>query len=366
MSEEKKPEEKPKKRELTMADMEARPGAMIPLDAAGGLAPRNFTELIAFAKMIASSGMLPKSYDGRYEAAVVAMQMGSEIGLTPMAAIRSIYVVNGQPALWGDGLFALVRSDPRVIDIVERPPHEIEETGEAECTVTVRNHAPVTRRFSMADAKKAGLLDKRGPWQQYPARMAQMRARAWACRDAVPDRLSGIACAEEAQDIDMGEAHFVEPAMAIPPEGTSSFAKKPKPAPEPRPEPEKQTEPEAERDEPEAKHDESPAANLSAKDAIDVVKRVADSCLDKALDQLRAVAAFDIRSTVVTAAQDRIRTIEKYRARQASRETESSDPADKYDNIGPGEWPGETEEEPPPSDAELEAAGQQKMGGAGF
>jgi hypothetical protein len=65
--------------------------------------------------------------------------------------------------------------------------------------------ANVVARFSVADAKKAGLWGKQGPWTQYPKRMLQLRARGFALRDAFPDVLRGLVTAEEAQDYPQGE-----------------------------------------------------------------------------------------------------------------------------------------------------------------
>jgi hypothetical protein len=59
---------------------------------------------------------------------------------------------------------------------------------------------PVESRFGVAEAKKAGLWGKQGPWTQYPRRMLQMRARGFALRDAFPDVLRGLVTAEEAAD----------------------------------------------------------------------------------------------------------------------------------------------------------------------
>jgi hypothetical protein len=52
----------------------------------------------------------------------------------------------------------------------------------------------------VADAKKAGLWGKAGPWQQYPGRMMALRARGFALRNAFADALRGLITAEEAQD----------------------------------------------------------------------------------------------------------------------------------------------------------------------
>jgi hypothetical protein len=67
----------------------------------------------------------------------------------------------------------------------------------------------------MDDAKAAGLQGKQGPWTQYPKRMRQMRARAFALRDVFPDVLRGLPVAEEVMDIPpekhMGAAEVVPP-----------------------------------------------------------------------------------------------------------------------------------------------------------
>jgi hypothetical protein len=73
----------------------------------------------------------------------------------------------------------------------------------------------------MEDAKRAGLAGKQGPWQQYPKRMLQMRARAFALRDVFPDVLRGVYVAEEAADMpperDMGAAEIVKDQAAAKP-----------------------------------------------------------------------------------------------------------------------------------------------------
>jgi hypothetical protein len=73
--------------------------------------------------------------------------------------------------------------------------------AEATCCIQRKGRQAVIRKFTQADAKKAGLWGKAGPWQNYPTRMLQCRARAWAIRDAYPDALRGIAIAEEQRDI---------------------------------------------------------------------------------------------------------------------------------------------------------------------
>jgi len=156
--------------------------------------------MMQFCSMIAQSNMVPKDFRGRPGDVMIAVQMGMEVGLKPMQALQSIAVINGRPALWGDGALAVVRARPDCDDIVETVSGE-SEARVATCTITRRGRTPVVRTFSVADAKKAGLFGKEGPWRNYPDRMLQMRARGFALRDAFPDALKGFAIAEEAMDI---------------------------------------------------------------------------------------------------------------------------------------------------------------------
>jgi hypothetical protein len=72
-------------------------------------------------------------------------------------------------------------------------------------------------QFSVADAVRAGLWGKSGPWTQYPKRMLQLRARGFALRDAFPDVLKGLVTAEEAQDYPADTQATAAPQRPEPP-----------------------------------------------------------------------------------------------------------------------------------------------------
>lgn len=163
------------------------------------LRPSNFAELAQFAQMAAKSAMVPAQYKGQPENIMLAIQMGSELGLAPMQALQNIAVVNGRPAVWGDAMPGLCRQSAVCDDIVETITGDGDKMV-ATCTAIRVGKQPVVRTFSVEDAKKAGLWGKTGPWQQYPKRMLQMRARGFALRDAFPDVLRGLISAEEAAD----------------------------------------------------------------------------------------------------------------------------------------------------------------------
>lgn len=172
---------------------------------ARGLALASFDDAFRFAKMVSASDFAPKDFRGKPESCLLAIQHGSEIGLSPMQSLQSIAVINGRPSIWGDAALAVVTASP----VCEFVYEVIEGDGEqmtALCEAKRRGYPkPTVVRFSVADAKKAGLWGKSGPWQQYPRRMLQLRARGFALRDAFPDVLKGLVTAEEAQDYPQAE-----------------------------------------------------------------------------------------------------------------------------------------------------------------
>jgi hypothetical protein len=167
---------------------------------ASGLALQSFDDAFRFSKMVASSEFAPKDFKNKPESCLLAIQHGSEVGLSPMQSLQSIAVINGRPTIWGDAALALVQSSP----VCEYVREYMEGEGDnltAVCEAKRQGYpAPSVSRFSVADAKKAGLWGKSGPWTQYASRMLQLRARGFALRNAFADALRGLVTAEEAQD----------------------------------------------------------------------------------------------------------------------------------------------------------------------
>ena len=182
-----------------------------------GLALDTFEDAFRFSKLVATSDFAPKDFRGKPESCLLAIQHGAELGLSPMQSLQSIAVVNGRPSVYGDTALAVCKGSP----VCEWVRETIEGEGEhmvAVCQAKRRGDAqPVESRFGVAEAKKAGLWGKQGPWTQYPRRMLQMRARGFALRDAFPDVLRGLVTAEEAADYTHVEPEPVRVTQPTPP-----------------------------------------------------------------------------------------------------------------------------------------------------
>lgn len=160
---------------------------------------QTMADMWTLATSISAAGMAPKGMNTTQ--VMVSIQMGAEIGVPPMTALRNIAIINGRPAIWGDLPLAQAERSGRLLDISE----VVEGQGEkmvATCVIVKKGRStPVERSFSVEDAKKAKLWGKAGPWSDYPKRMLALRARAFAIRDAFPEALGGFYLREEVEDI---------------------------------------------------------------------------------------------------------------------------------------------------------------------
>ena len=172
------------------------------------LIPTDVDQALKISEMFAKSDLVPDSYRNKPANIFLAVSAGASLGLAPFQAMQNIAVINGKPSIWGDALLAMVRNDKRCLSVKET----IEGEGNARtATCSVSRLAPngetevITASFSMNNAQKAGLLNRK-PWQSYPDRMLQMRARGFALRDAFADVIGGLISGEEAEDYPTEEA----------------------------------------------------------------------------------------------------------------------------------------------------------------
>jgi hypothetical protein len=167
---------------------------------AQGVKLASLEDAFRFANAIVASGFAPRGME-KPEAVLVAIQLGAELGLTPMAALQNTAVINGRPAIYGDAALALVRASGLLESFNE------EEVGEAgkdsfgiRVTATRRDGSKGSETFTIGDAKAAKLWGKSGPWTDYPRRMLKFRARGFVLRDVFGDVLKGLRTAEEVRD----------------------------------------------------------------------------------------------------------------------------------------------------------------------
>ena len=159
------------------------------------IAIRNVDDLKTLAKTMGVSALLPNTLRGKPADVFVTILYGHELGLTPMASVQGIYVVNGRPMLSAQTWLALLR----------RAGHKalVKEHDDEHCTVwlqrgdTGEEH---TSTYTFAEAERAGLT-KKDVWNAHRKNMLLARAVANGCRFLAPEiALGALAEGEEVTD----------------------------------------------------------------------------------------------------------------------------------------------------------------------
>lgn len=171
--------------------------------------------------------------DGEAGKMAGVIMTGYELGLPPMTAARSIYIIGGRPVLSSEAQRALVMASPKCEKLVV---HNMKiEGGQRQVTVegTRSNgvHHAVTAKWSQFTHLVNGEKSKHR-WNNYPERMLTAAASRWLIRDLFPDIISGFADENEVYD---GEIIDITP-NPVPPEPPLT-----PPSPPPTPEPVMQT-----------------------------------------------------------------------------------------------------------------------------
>jgi hypothetical protein len=171
-----------------------------------GLQVQTLGDVMQAAQLVFKAGWAPKNMS--LEQVSVAILHGLEAGLPPMFSVQNIAVINGRPSLWGDAIMALIHQSGLLEELVEsefRDPRLKPDNPDGwGWKVSMKRKGlsgGVTRTFTVADAKRANLWGKQGPWSTNPGRMLLIRARSFASRDLFADVLRGLTFREEAEDM---------------------------------------------------------------------------------------------------------------------------------------------------------------------
>jgi hypothetical protein len=120
------------------------------------------------------------------------IQYGWELGLTPMASLRTIYIVNGVPTCSGEAMLALIRRSGLC--------SKLEISGDATKAVVIMSRKDTNETFectfTIEDANRAQLTSK-AVWKQYPAKMLKWRAVSECAKFLFGDIIGGLYTVEE-------------------------------------------------------------------------------------------------------------------------------------------------------------------------
>ena len=197
---------------MSVAKIDPKQSTAIATCALTPFEPEDIEQAIELSARLSRSGLLPGPLRGKPDDVLVIIMAGRDLGLSPMQALRSIYVVEGRPSLSAELMRALCLTRPDVCQtfrLVESTPerctYEAMRRGDRE---------PTSVTWTMADAARAGLGGGTN-WKKYPAAMLRARASADIARAVFPDIVAGLVATEEAEEIQaQGEGERFAPPPA--------------------------------------------------------------------------------------------------------------------------------------------------------
>lgn len=185
-------------------DQMRRPEQSMGLVQVGMTNSAGFELLQRAAKAMASSTLVPKEFQGNVANCIIAVEMSSRIGASPLMVAQNLYIVHGRPG-WSSkfliasfnqcGRFSAIRYEwtgKQGSDDWGCKAWSIEkETGE-------RIEGPL---ITIALAKKEGWYSKSGSkWQSIPQLMLMYRAAGWLVNTHAPEISMGLSTAEDIGD----------------------------------------------------------------------------------------------------------------------------------------------------------------------
>lgn len=145
----------------------------------------------AVAISLAGTAFVSREFKDQPQLVTAAILTGQEIGLEPMAALRSIDIISGTPAMRAHALRGLVQSRGHDVWVEESTETRAIVKGQRKGSQHVQES-----RWTIDRAQKLGLTG-RDQWKKQPQAMLIARATAEVCRLVASDVLLGMPYAVE-------------------------------------------------------------------------------------------------------------------------------------------------------------------------
>lgn len=145
----------------------------------------------SIAASLVKTSFVPEAFRGKAEEATAAILTGFEMGLSPMAALRAIYVIKGTPGMYAKTMRAIVQSKGHEIWVESANSTRVVVKGRRKGADQVETSA-----WDMERVKKAQ-LNNNSQYGKNPQNMLTARATAEVCWLIAADALHGISASVE-------------------------------------------------------------------------------------------------------------------------------------------------------------------------
>lgn len=155
------------------------------------------------AKLLAASALVPKEFQGNIANCVIALEMASRIGASPLMICQNLYIVHGKPGWSSQFIIAAINASGKFSPL----RFEIAGEGDKRTCVAWAIEKGTDQRLesppvSIEMAKKEGWSTKNGSkWQTMPELMLRYRTATFFGRLYAPEILMGMRTEDELKDV---------------------------------------------------------------------------------------------------------------------------------------------------------------------
>lgn len=165
----------------------------------------NFEDAQRIAKMLATSDLVPKNYQGNIPNTMIALEMANRINVSPFQVMQNLDIIQGKPSWRSTFIIAALNScgrfKPLKFEFVGSNP-QADDYGCRAYTEDFEKNKIVGPMVTWLMVKSEGWLSKSGSkWKTMPELMFQYRAASFFGRLYAPDILNGMQSVEEVKDV---------------------------------------------------------------------------------------------------------------------------------------------------------------------
>jgi hypothetical protein len=183
------------------------------------------------ADSLVQTSFVPEAFKNKAHEATAAILAGAEVGLSPMASLRSFDIIGGTAAPRAITLRAIVQSQGHNVWVKESTASRAVVCGSRR-----GSNVTETSTWTLDRAKGLGLTNKQN-WKSQPQAMLVARATSEVCRLVAADAILGIGYTVEELTDEPAATGTPGTAETQPATRKMSRRKPAEPAPEPEPEP---------------------------------------------------------------------------------------------------------------------------------
>lgn len=174
-------------------------------DLSSGIYSSSDTFKLAYqmAKGLSESTLVPMQFQKNPANCLIALEQSNRLGISPMAVMQNLYIVQGRPSFSSSFIIALINSSKKYD--MELQFDEEEKDGKpyaCTCWTELNGRRVSGIKITMDMADKEGWLNKNGSkWKTIPQVMLRYRAASFFARMNCPELSIGLYSKEELDDM---------------------------------------------------------------------------------------------------------------------------------------------------------------------